>query len=125
MISPFGVEHGYEPIEKLGGPKYRGYALTVHERDKKSGKTTTHHPDEMIVRDTGKKSLILRREKYDFTTSPGMKYDGKKNDYFVSRSPKLGPDRKSLKEIHAHVSSKSGTKPKNIRGLKVSRLKDN
>lgn len=126
MISPFGVDHGYETIEKIGGPKYRGYAMTLHERDKKTGDTKTYQPTEMHVRDTGKKSLILRRPKYDFWAQPSskLKLDHKKNDYFVQRGLKSKPDRDSLKDIHAHVTSKDGTKPKNIRGLKVSREKD-
>lgn len=122
MESAFGVEHGV--ISKLGGPKYRGQALAISERDDKTGTTTTYMPDSMDVRDTGKKSLILRRPKYDFRAGPfASKLEGKKGKSYTGHlQTNVRPNRKSLKAIHAHVTSEKGTRAKEIDGLKVKRV---
>ena len=105
-------------IHKLGGPKFRGQALTFHESDDKTGERKTYHPTDMLVRPEGK-SLILRRNKYEFTAYPNVKAK-KGKSYTVQPSPrvKLAP-RSVANEVETHIKSGS-KKKKNIGGLNVS-----
>lgn len=125
MISAFGVEHGDE-ISKLGPPQIRGHQYSLIEHDK--GTTTTHSPDTMHIRDTKKKTLILRRPKYSYEYRPNAKtIKGAAGRAMKSNSP-LYVHQSALSKPHGRDTRKEissfvqgGKKKATIRGMKVER----
>lgn len=114
-------------INKLGGPKFRGHAYTIHERDEKSGEQRTFHPTDLAVHPNGK-SLILRRNKYKFSaySEKGASRVGTKGkEHYLQDSGrvKIAP-KSAAKAIDAYAQSKPKGKKK-IAGYNVSVEKAN
>lgn len=119
MISAFGVEH--TAIEKLA-PQVRGNVHLMQQNDQASGQTTTYPSTHMYIGDTGKKTLLLRRKKYEFDVQPSkktVKRAAATGKAIYAATARSKPGGKTKQEINQFLSS--GARKGVATGLKLRR----